>query len=366
MAINFALALNKPHRDNHKNWTIQQGANLKKLSDRFFTKDNNGVIIKKELDNFPFQGVDFAALEKKQVSAVKSLCGEKYGFIDFEPDWRFVVGLGGASVYETSITLHHIYGIPYIPATSIKGVVRSWYLLDNYYDKKQEMEGYAIQEDEVFCRTFGCPKDLKVGDKTFKSILKHKGESSEFEGNIIFFDAFPLTAPKLKLDIMTPHYQPYYSDNEGKKPPADYYSPTPIPFLTVEKTVFRMYFGVKKEANKEFVTTTRSWLEKALNEKGIGAKTAVGYGYQKVEKIEKERPKEPTSDNFEPQEGAELTVRVEQLSGGVPLAVLPKKMDYRKIDKAPSDIKVGDKVKVKCRMNAKGKFDYFIFISKET
>lgn len=297
--INFALALNKPHKslNSHKITEIKEGKQaVKKLSDRFFIKekDRNGkqVIVKQELDNFEFKGIDFDALEKTQEKAIQSLCGENYDYIDFEPDWRFVIGLGGSSVYETSITLHHIYGIPYIPATSIKGVVRSWYLLDKYHDKKKEMEGFAIENDETFCKVFGCPKDLKVDGKTFKSILKHKGESAEFEGNIIFFDAFPYDPQNgnkiyLKLDIMTPHYQPYYDKED--KPPADYYSPNPIPFLTVEKTKFRMYFGVKKEANKELVTTTKDWIEKALKQKGIGAKTAVGYGYQKAEK--KEKPK---------------------------------------------------------------------------
>ncbi|GAB4397451.1 MAG: hypothetical protein OHK0053_13990 [Microscillaceae bacterium] len=236
-----------------------------------------------ELDNFAFKGIDFDALEKTQKEAIQSLCGENHDCVDFEPDWRFVIGLGGSSVYETSITLHHIYGIPYIPATSIKGVVRSWYLLDKYHDKKKEMEGYAIANDETFCKAFGCPKDLKIDGNIFKSILKHKDESAEFEGNIIFFDAFPLTSPKLKLDIMTPHYQPYYDDKKGEKPPADYYNPNPIPFLTVESTKFRIYYGVKKAKNKGLVATTKDWIEKTLTQKGIGAKTAVGYGYHKTE-----------------------------------------------------------------------------------
>ncbi len=230
--INFALALNKPHKSLSK-YKINNGKELKKLNERFFTKDSKGKVIKQELDDFSFVGIDLVAIEKNQEKAIQSLCSENYDYIDFEPDWRFVIGLGGASVYETSITLHHIYGIPYIPATSIKGVVRSWYLLDKYHDKKQEMEGFAISTDEIFCKVFGCPKDFKIDSKPFKSILKHKGESAEYAGNIIFFDAYPLTSPQLKLDIMTPHYQPYYDDKKGEKPPADYYSPNPIPFLTL-------------------------------------------------------------------------------------------------------------------------------------
>jgi CRISPR-associated protein Cmr6 len=298
--INFALALNKPHKDNFKAWKVIKGANdLKKLSERFFEKDNKGKITYKELHNFKFDGVDFKELDENQKTVVESISvnSECYGYIDFEPDWRFIVGLGGASIYDTGITLHHIYGIPYIPASSIKGTLRSWYILDKYIDKGIEMEGYAI-ENETFCKVFGCPKELKINGKSFLSGLKYKGESSEFEGNVIFFDAFPLTVPQLKLDIMNPHYQPYYSDNEGKTPPADYFSPNPIMFLTVEKTVFRMYFGVKKENQKELVEVTKTWLTKALYERGIGAKTSAGYGFSKKSKIQKEKVIKVSKPNY--------------------------------------------------------------------
>src|SRR5690606_28759234 len=39
----------------------------------------------------------------------------------YKLDWRLAVGLGEISVYETSIKLHHIYGFPYIPASTFKG-----------------------------------------------------------------------------------------------------------------------------------------------------------------------------------------------------------------------------------------------------
>ncbi|MCM8809920.1 MAG: type III-B CRISPR module RAMP protein Cmr6, partial [Candidatus Omnitrophica bacterium] len=37
---------------------------------------------------------------------------------------RLIVGLGSSHALETSLTLHHIYGIPYIPASALKGVCR--------------------------------------------------------------------------------------------------------------------------------------------------------------------------------------------------------------------------------------------------
>ncbi|NJO02303.1 MAG: type III-B CRISPR module RAMP protein Cmr6 [Bacteroidia bacterium] len=389
--INFALALNKLHKDNHKSWKILDGEEIKikKLSERFFTKkkhNNKQIIVKQELDNFDFKGLNFDSINTKQKDAIESLCDNKYGYIDFEPDWRFIIGLGGASVYETGITLHHIYGIPYIPATSIKGTVRSWYLLDKYHDKKKEIEGYAIANDETFCKAFGCPKELKIEGKSFQSILKHGEESAEFEGNIIFFDAFPLTKIQIKLDVMTPHYQPYYDDNKGKTPPADYFSPNPIMFLTVEKTTFRMYFGVKKEANQNLVSIVKEWLDKALVQRGIGAKTAVGYGYQKKDPVPQPGLVSNTGSEsgentgtagtistkpealVEPKEGLEMIVEVVDIKTnvGLVMASMPSnKFQQFSIINAPKNIKISDRVKVKCKMkkNKKDKLESFIFVA---
>src|SRR5258708_17092035 len=41
-------------------------------------------------------------------------------------DWRMVVGLGGETVLETDIALHHLYGIPYIPGSALKGLTRAY------------------------------------------------------------------------------------------------------------------------------------------------------------------------------------------------------------------------------------------------
>jgi len=186
----------------------------------------------------------------------------------FEPDWRLIVGLGGESVYETSITLHHIYGIPYIPASAIKGVMRS-YIITELFDKNEA-------------------KALK--DKDFVYIFGDEDNA----GKIIFFDAFPIEKPTISVDVMNPHYSDYYSGD--KQPPADYLSPIPIFFLTVVDTCFQFAIAIKD--NNKVDTTLKGntikdivdkYLVESLSEHGIGAKTAVGYGYLK--ECEKIQPK---------------------------------------------------------------------------
>ncbi|BBJ28674.1 type III-B CRISPR module RAMP protein Cmr6 [Athalassotoga saccharophila] len=182
---------------------------------------------------------------------------------------KMVIGLGNESVYETGMTLHHVFGFPYIPGQSIKGVVRS-YIINEIFDKSEE----EALKDELFCYIFGSPENSFYKKAT--------------EGKMIFFDAYPSTKPRLKVDILNPHYQPYYIENN--KFPVDYYNPIPVFFLTIDNnTQFYFMVAIKGDAKiEEFKTKVHSDdtvinyvlknIQKALKENGIGSKTTVGYG----------------------------------------------------------------------------------------
>jgi CRISPR-associated protein Cmr6 len=197
--------------------------------------------------------------------------------IVMQPQWRFASGLGGESVYETGITLHHVYGIPYIPASSAKGVVRSWVILNKFGNKEED----AIR-DEWFIDLFGCPDQIANDRGKFKSKYGSEVGVSR-KGNIVFFDAFPTKEQTIEADIMNPHYPEYYA---GKKPPTDFQNPIPVLFLTVAKTPFQFVFGYQKatehtafENGEKMMQVIGQYLKEALTQHGIGAKTAVGYGY---------------------------------------------------------------------------------------
>lgn len=238
-----------------------------------------------DVKNIDFSKIDLKKIRKENEIIVESLYG-KNNFKEFklDIDWRMVVGLGTESVYETSMTLHPIYGIPYIPGQAVKGITRSWFIREYIMDEKDHNEtskeaGDKIEQkaykNETFCRMFGCPKE---------SILE-----KEHKGSIVFFDAFPISSPNLKVDVMNPHYGPYYNDTDGKTPPADYHNPIPIYFLTVEKTSFQFLIGIKDKDYSEvkvdklgsgsLLSIAEDQLKQALQNQGIGAKSAVGYGY---------------------------------------------------------------------------------------
>jgi CRISPR-associated protein Cmr6 len=245
-------------------WQKAARYDSRKKNFQFFKRERKG-------ENFEinpeFGSLAFDQIADRNLKGAKGLLGpNNIEEIELSIDWRLVQGLGGASVYETSMSLHHIYGIPFISSSSLKGVMRSYIILNVYQKEMQkgaEAEKLALQ-NPIFSRWFG-----DVGQK----------------GALIFFDAFPLEEPHLEVDIMNPHYGPYYSDPKVQTPPADYHNPVPIPFLTVSKTSFRVVFGaLDKGLLKEPLEgkSAVQWLHSALTHHGIGAKTAVGYGYFKT------------------------------------------------------------------------------------
>jgi CRISPR-associated protein Cmr6 len=197
--------------------------------------------------NANFSAINCANLLKVNKENAEALCLKIEKVSNLVSNWRLIVGLGNESVYETSITLHHIYGIPYIPASGIKGLLHNWALNE-------------IQDQKLIDEIFGTDKQA---------------------GKVIFFDAFPINLhnDSIQPDIMNPHYPDYY---DGNKPPTDWQSPKPIFFLTLKDTNFEFIFGVKNSANtgllEKLTKSEVGWLFRALKEQGIGAKTAVGYG----------------------------------------------------------------------------------------
>jgi len=233
-------------------------------------KNNNEV-------KFHFQDRYCVEYDKDKIDdyylKIKKL-GLNYFDKSYKTSYRLVIG-GEATVYETSMRLHHIYGIPYIPASGIKGVVRSYIItekfateLENYKDR------YTKFEEEVL---FAKDEKGEYIEKEFVDIFG----SQDKTGKVTFFDAFPTDKPNLKVDIMNPHYGDYYDDKKNKITPTDTQSPKPINFLTVEDTAFRFLIGAKEELGTFTVQGKKieDWFTEALQNHGLGAKTAVGYGY---------------------------------------------------------------------------------------
>jgi len=199
-------------------------------------------------------------------------------------DWKLTLGMGSGSVYNTSMTLHHIYGVPYLPAQSIKGAFRS-YIIQNYFaDELEKYDKYKeFEEKELF------KKDKENKNYKYKWFIDIFG-STDQQGQVMFFDAFSKDFEIVK-DIMTPHYGKYYGDKKDEKgdfiPPNDIQDPIPINFLAGKGASFKICFASKENyeiedglfKGKKVLEMIQEQLTDSLEVFGIGGKTSVGYGY---------------------------------------------------------------------------------------
>ncbi len=177
---------------------------------------------------------------------------------------RLVFGMGYEHPTEIGFMFDWTSGLPIMPGSSLKGIA----LRTIEYEREEAKDNEKAEKEEFKNKIFGSPKDGG--------------------GDIIFFPAYPCVEenkPFLELDVMTPHYQPYYSDPKKEKPPADWYSPIPLHFLTVPKDI-RYCFRIAnrknlKDTKSPLLPEAKRILKSALTEFGVGAKTAVAYGYFK-------------------------------------------------------------------------------------
>ncbi|MDL2269586.1 type III-B CRISPR module RAMP protein Cmr6 [Desulfosarcina sp. OttesenSCG-928-A07] len=214
---------------------------------------------------------------KRQAELCTNLRGA--GFVA-TTDWRFLTGFGAAHPYEAGFVWHRTLSVPYLPGSSIKGMMRAW--------AEQWQEDAALRME---------------AEKLFGHKDTHPQQNP---GALIIFDALPLVAPKLELDILTPHYQDYYLDPENNSP-ADYYDPVPVFFITVapgQKLRFDLAprpgaHPSTSEANADLKKGEKI-LEEALRFLGAGAKTALGYGRMlditKPEKQDAPKPQKPLNE----------------------------------------------------------------------
>lgn len=170
----------------------------------------------------------------------------------FKTDGRFMTGLGREHPVENGFAWHHTLGVPYLPGSSIKGLLRAW------------VRELGVDRDNI-TRLFG-----------------PQGQKQASVGSVIIGDALPPEPVQLAAEVMTPHYDRYYQGEQAQAPPADWHDPTPIPFLAVEtnqKFVFALV--ARRSKNAQDIADCKnlvSWLDDALAWLGAGAKTSVGYG----------------------------------------------------------------------------------------
>lgn len=195
---------------------------------------------------------------------------------------RLLVGHGNASPTGVGLTLHHTWGVPVVPGSSLKGVLAG-YLRAVYGDAAMEARR----------RLFGVPGEDGEG--------AHAGE-------VIFHDAQWVPYRRvtgadrsptfLSRDVLTVHHAGWYGGTSSW--PNDYESPNPVAFLSVRPrgcflVALSLAPGMEADAQAEaFLKWTAQRLDEALCHWGVGGKTAAGYGRLVREgPLELQRPLRP-------------------------------------------------------------------------
>jgi CRISPR-associated protein Cmr6 len=192
---------------------------------------------------------------------------------DFKTEANFATGLGLSHPVENGFTWHHTLGVPYLPASGVKGLLRGW--VEAWMEPADEGEHTRLIQ-----RWFGAAKE--------------NDGAEDRVGGLIFFDALPIAPPKLIADVMTPHLGKWYEQggeiksaaDYADKAPADWHSPVPVPFLAVSRGIrFRFMIAPRLSGDasadqhaRQDAKEAMTQLALALEWMGAGAKTATGYG----------------------------------------------------------------------------------------
>ena len=131
------------------------------------------------------------------------------------------------------LRLHHILGIPYIPASAIKGNIRNYMILENYSGDEEKAEKTT----------------------EFKELFGTSADGMRTEGK---------------------HY-------EGKRQnPLDDEHPLPLFFTCLQNVEFQIYITGSDEVWEKYEQTVDRAVKGVFEDYGIGAKTSLGYGVGRI------------------------------------------------------------------------------------
>lgn len=266
---------------------IQPGQSAPINTGLWFTKFYSGFNEKWEVDETDKRGwIDATARQgpsgnadqiKHLLERQRKLCDALGGkTTTMQTQGNFVTGTGLSHPVENGFTFHPTLGMPYLPSSGVKGLLRGW--VEIWMDMP-DSERHARMT-----RWFG---KANGGDDSTNN------DSEEGAGCFIFFDALPSKPVNLGCDVMTPHMGKWYEKGSGytardeaTTAPADWHSPNPIPFMVVKAaTDFNFMIAPrtsgKTQADAQTLAdlpTAMQALKDALEWLGAGAKTAAGYG----------------------------------------------------------------------------------------
>lgn len=161
---------------------------------------------------------------------------------------------------KLSIHLDYVNGLPMIPASSVKGMLRSAF---EYHSEYVAQIMYQITNDE---------KWDKEDAKSYVKQLLHE----IFDYGDVFFDAVPVKGGKdnhiLGFDYITSHKHKKNQDYDGLV------SPNPVKMMKVIPNVVFAFAFICKDSENASGEQKIELFQTIIEDLGIGAKTNTGFG----------------------------------------------------------------------------------------
>lgn len=174
---------------------------------------------------------------------------EQFASLSAKIEGRMFIGLATGGAIETGVSTQHSYGMPLLAGSAVKGVAHAY------------AQTIGLGAD-VLAVLFGEDEDTATDGRKAGA------------GCLIWHDAWwyphDNTLPFV-AEVVTVHHQDYYN-RTGEA--TDFDSPIPNQQVAVQGS---FYFVIEGET--QWAAFAKQLLKNALEQQGLGAKTAAGYGY---------------------------------------------------------------------------------------
>ncbi|MFZ5653790.1 MAG: type III-B CRISPR module RAMP protein Cmr6 [Pseudomonadota bacterium] len=241
-------------------------------------------------------------LRDRQAALADALATDTLLRLDATATAPFTTGLGNEHPLENGFAFLNPYGLPYLPGSGVKGVLRQ-----AAWERMSEDWGDTHGWDKTVAHVIktGRGKDERSLALSLLDVLfgpqTPEGDSEHVRGALTFWDVIPqIKGDSLRVEIMTPHQSHYYQQTPNPKSggsvtPHDSGQPTPIAFLTVPPGSGFTFHVICDQAHLRRLALDLADPDPATGKPrwqslitaafghafawlGFGAKTAVGYG----------------------------------------------------------------------------------------
>ncbi len=238
-----------------------------------------------------------ASLAKRQSALAQTVASDGLLRLEALATAPFTTGLGNEHPLENGFAFLNPYGLPYLPGSGVKGVLRQaarelasgdwgdpqgWSMAPRFPLRVNGKPVLDSHKQPIMLSMI----DVLFGRET------PEGESDHVRGALCFWDVIPqIAGDSLQVEIMTPHQSHYYQERPyaGSISPHESGQPNPISFLTVPPgsgftfhVISDRPFLARLAPDLADGATWKTLLEAAFTHAfdwlGFGAKTAVGYG----------------------------------------------------------------------------------------